>query len=48
LSKELNIPFGDALHGILAKENNAVMVTKDRHFRKLKDKINIKKPEALT
>ena len=47
LSKELKIPFGDAVHGVLAKDNNAIMVTRDRHFRKLIDKINIKKPEDL-
>ena len=47
LSKKLNIPFGDAVHGVLARDNNAVMVTRDRHFRKLKDKITIKKPEDL-
>src|SRR3989338_3461557 len=48
LSKEHNIPLGDAVHGILARDNNAVMVTRDHHFRKLKDKIAIKKPEELT
>ena len=48
LSNELKIPFGDALHGILARDSNAVMVTRDRHFRKLKDKIIIKKPEDLS
>ena len=47
LSKNLKIPFGDALHGVLARDNDAVMVTRDRHFRKLKDKVNIKKPEDL-
>ena len=47
LSKKLNIPFGDAVHGVLARDNNAVMVTRDRHFRKLKDQITIKKPEDL-
>lgn len=47
LSKELKIPFGDAVHGVLARDNNAVMVTRDRHFRKLKDKITVKKPEDL-
>ena len=48
LSNELKIPFGDALHGIIARDNNAVMVTRDRHFRKLKDKITVKKPEDLS
>ncbi|MBI2574675.1 type II toxin-antitoxin system VapC family toxin [Candidatus Woesearchaeota archaeon] len=47
LSKELNIPFGDALHGILAKNNNSIMVTRDRHFKKLSNKIVVKKPEDL-
>ena len=47
LCKELNIPFGDALHGILARDNNAVMVTRDRHFKKLSNKIDVKKPEDL-
>ncbi len=35
LSKELKIPFGDALHGILARDNNAIMVTRDHHFEEL-------------
>ena len=47
LSKELNIPFGNALHGVLARDNNAIMVTRDKHFKKLKDKIVVKKPEEL-
>ena len=47
LSKKVNIPLGDAVHGIFARDNNAIMVTRDRHFRKLKDKITIKKPEDL-
>ncbi len=47
LSKKLNIPLGDAVHGVLARDNSAIMVTRDRHFRKLKDKISIKKPEDL-
>ena len=47
LSKKVNIPLGDAVHGILARDNNAIMVTRDRHFRKLKDKITVKKPEDL-
>ena len=47
LSKELNIPFGDALHGVLARDNNAIMVTRDKHFKKFKDNIVVKKPEEL-
>jgi len=47
LSKQRNIPLGDAVHGVLARDANAIMLTRDRHFRKLKDKIIIKKPEDL-
>ena len=47
LSKDLKIPFGDALHSVLARDNDVIMVTRDHHFRKLKDKITIKKPEEL-
>jgi len=47
LSKDLKIPFGDALHSVLARDNDAIMITRDHHFRKLKDKITIKKPEDL-
>ncbi|MBA3064557.1 type II toxin-antitoxin system VapC family toxin [Candidatus Woesearchaeota archaeon] len=47
LSKKFKIPFGDALHGILARDNNAIMVTRDHHFEELQDMINVKKPEEL-
>ena len=47
LSKKHNIPFGDALHGILARDNNAIMVTRDYHFEKLGDIVSVKKPEDL-
>jgi len=47
LSKKHNIPFGDALHGILARDNNAIMVTRDHHFEKLIGIVSVKKPEDL-
>ncbi len=47
LNKELKIPFGDVLHGILARDNNAIMVTRDHHFEELQDMVNVKKPEEL-
>ena len=38
------IPFGDALHIIIAKDNNAILISRDRHILEL----NIcKKPEDL-
>ena len=47
LKKNLKIPFGDALHTILAKDNNAIMVTRDHHFEEVQNIVDIKKPEDL-
>ena len=47
IAKERDVPAGDALHTIVARDNDLILVTRDRHFRKLKDKITIKKPEDL-
>ena len=47
LKRKLQIPFGDALHAILAKDNNAILVTRDEHFLKI-DFVNVKNPEDLT
>ena len=46
IKKKLNVPFGDALHAILARDNNAVMVTRDKHFLEF-DFVAVKKPEEL-
>jgi len=47
LSKERKVAFGDALHVILSRDNNAIMVTRDNHFLELIDIAKIKKPEEL-
>ena len=47
LCKKRKVAFGDALHAILARDNNAVMVTRDKHFLELTDICEIKKPEDL-
>lgn len=47
LCKKRNVSFGDALHAILARDNNAIMVTRDNHFLELTDIAEIKKPEEL-
>jgi predicted nucleic acid-binding protein len=31
------IPSGDTLHAIIARDNNAILVTRDKHFLLLKD-----------
>jgi len=47
LKKKLKIPFGDALHTILAKDNEAILVTRDHHFDVVEGIVKIRKPEDL-
>lgn len=47
LSRELKIPKGDCLHAIVARDNCAVMVARDRHFDELRHIVEVKKPEEL-
>lgn len=42
LANALEIPFPDILHAILARDNDAVLVTRDRHFLKLGNICKIK------
>lgn len=47
LCHQKQVPKGDVLHAILARDNNAIMVSRDQHFERLKHIIEIKKPEEL-
>jgi predicted nucleic acid-binding protein len=47
ISNKRNIPVFDALHAIIARDNSAVMITRDRHFDKLLDIVRYKKPEEI-
>lgn len=47
LSSKRNVPVFDALHTIIARDNSAVMITRDRHFDKLLDIVKYKKPEEI-
>lgn len=47
LCKKRKVAFGDALHVILARDNKAIIVTRDEHFLKFTDIVEIKKPEDL-
>ena len=42
-----NVPKSNALFAILARDNNAIMVSRDKHFTKLKGLVKTKKPEEL-
>ena len=47
IKNKLNIPFSDVLHAILARDNQAILVSRDKHFYELQKQIIIKKPEDL-
>ncbi len=45
--RERNLPFADLLHAIIARDNEAIMVTRDVHFEDFSDIVTIQKPEDL-
>lgn len=47
LDKIRKTGFADALHAVLARDNNAIIITRDEHFIDLTDIAQIKKPEDL-
>ena len=42
-----NLHPGDVLHAILARDNNAILVSQDEHHQRLKDIVEVKKPEQI-
>jgi hypothetical protein len=42
-----NLPKGDVIHAILARDNRLILVTRDNHFRKLSDLAEFYKPEEI-
>lgn len=48
VAKQRNIPFGDAVHAILARDHDAQMVSRDeKDFRKIKEITEFKEPTDL-
>ena len=45
LAIQRNVPKKDALHAILARDNNLQLISRDAHFEHLKDVAIAKKPE---
>ncbi len=41
------VPFGDALHAVLARDNNAMLVSRDRHFEELQEIVECCVPEKV-
>lgn len=46
-SEKLQMPVKDALHAILARDNGAVLISRDKHFYELAGEVTIKRPEDL-
>ena len=47
LSKIRKVPTGDALHAVIAHDLKLFLITRDKHFRKLRDISESHKPEHL-
>ena len=45
LALERNIPRRDAFHAVIVRDNEAILITRDYHFQKLKDIAIPKLPE---
>ena len=48
LSMKRSIPKRDALHAVIARDNNAVLITFDKHFQNLLDIVKPMKPQDIT
>lgn len=47
ITLERNLPLGDVLHAIIARDHNLLFVTRDNHFRKLIDITKFLHPRKL-
>ncbi|MBC8501468.1 MAG: type II toxin-antitoxin system VapC family toxin [Nanoarchaeota archaeon] len=47
LSQKRKVHASDALHAVLARDNKAILVSRDNHFLELLDIVDVKKPEDL-
>ncbi len=47
ISRERKIPFNDCLHAIIARDTNAMLITRDKHFNSLLDIVESLKPEEV-
>lgn len=47
LIKNRNLPKGDAIHAIIARDNKAVLITRDKHFAELESISKYFKPEDV-
>jgi predicted nucleic acid-binding protein len=45
--RELGTPLKDTVHAILARDIDAILITRDKHFIQLQEIITIRRPEDL-
>jgi predicted nucleic acid-binding protein len=48
LAEERDVPKGDALHAIIARDLNIILITRNKHFKQLEDISKHYKPEEIT
>ena len=41
------VPKKDALHAVLARDNSAILISRDKHFERLIDVVEAKRPEDI-
>ena len=47
IGEERNLPRGDALYAIIARDHKLILITRDKHFRELRDIAEHHKPEDI-
>ena len=47
IAQERNLPPGDVLHAIIARDHKLVLITRDKHFKELEDVSKHYKPEDV-
>ena len=48
LASKRGVPVMDAMHALIARNNKAMLITRDKDFQKLKDIVESKKPEDFS
>ena len=47
IGKKFGVPVNDALHAVIARDEGAILVTRDKHFMGICEGLVVRKPEEL-
>ncbi|MEW6294983.1 MAG: PIN domain-containing protein [Candidatus Diapherotrites archaeon] len=47
IAEKRDLPFNDVFHAVIARDNKALMITRDKQFEELSDIVESKKPEEV-